>query len=185
MAQLCAEKNCHLLCYGALGGGLISEKWLGIPDPGSPSLENVSLDKYYRIVRDFGGWTLFQELLESLASIAARHGVNIGNVATRYVLDRDQVACVIIGARNRAHLAANLKTFSFSLTSQDKAAIAGVLAGSVGPTGDCYDIDRLENRDALEEVKTTYLDLENGRLVQKTRPKVTVAELYGHYLTNK
>jgi aryl-alcohol dehydrogenase-like predicted oxidoreductase len=185
MVELCAANNCRLLCYGALGGGLISEKWLGIPDPGAPTLENVSLDKYYRIVQDFGGWALFQDLLRTLADIAVRHGVRIGNVATRYILDRDQVACAIIGARNRAHLEANLRTFSFALDSQDNAAIDAVLARSTGPSGDCYELDRRENRDALEEVKTTYLDVEKGELVRKTRPKVTVAEPYGHYLTHK
>jgi aryl-alcohol dehydrogenase-like predicted oxidoreductase len=185
MVELCAANNCRLLCYGVLGGGLITEKWLGIPDPGAPTLENVSLDKYYRIVQDFGGWALFQELLRTLSDIADRHGVRIGNVATRYVLDRDQVASAIIGARNRTHLAANLQTFSFNLDTQDNSAIAKVLDRSTGPTGDCYELDRLENRDALEEVKTTYLEVENGRLVRKTRPKVTVAEPYGHYLTNR
>jgi diketogulonate reductase-like aldo/keto reductase len=148
-------------------------------------LENVSLDKYYRIVQDFGGWALFQELLRTLSDIAGRHGVRIGNVATRYVLDREQVACAIIGARNRTHLAGNLQTFSFSLDAQDNSAIAKVLDRSIGPTGDCYELDRRENRDALEEVKTSYLEVENGRLVRKSRPKVTVAEPYGHYLTNQ
>ncbi len=185
MVELCAANNCRLLCYGVLGGGLISEKWLGIPDPGAPTLENVSLDKYYRIIRDFGGWALFQNLLRTLTNIATRHGVRIGNVATRYILDRDQVACAIIGARNRAHLQTNLDTLSFALDAQDNAAIAAVLSRSTGPTGDCYELDRRENRDALEEVKTTYLEVENGRLVRKTRPKVSVAEPYGHYLTNK
>ncbi|HVW67433.1 MAG TPA: aldo/keto reductase [Steroidobacteraceae bacterium] len=185
MVELCAANDCHLLGYGALGGGLISEKWLGIADPGGPHLENVSLDKYYRIVQDFGGWPLFQELLRALAAIAARHGVKIGNVAARYVLDRKHVACAIVGARDRAHLAANLQTFSFDLDARDNAEIAAILARSKGPTGDCYELDRNENRDALEEVKTTYLDVENGTLVRKNRPKVTVAEPYGHYLTQK
>jgi aryl-alcohol dehydrogenase-like predicted oxidoreductase len=185
MVELCAANDCGLLCYGVLGGGLISEKWLDIPDPGAPTLENVSLDKYYRIVQDFGGWALFQDLLRTLSDIATRHRVRIGNVATRYILDRDQVACAIIGARNRTHLASNLRTFSFALDAKDNSAIARVLDRSTGPTGDCYELDRRENRDALEEVKTTYLEVENGRLVRKTRPKITVPEPYGHYLTKQ
>ena len=83
------------------------------------------------------------------------------------------------------HLASNLAAFSFALDREDNAAIANVLARSVGPAGDCYELDRRENRDALEEVKTSYLDVENGRLVRKTRPKVAVTEPYGHYLTNQ
>jgi len=185
MVDLCRQHNCKLLSYGALGGGLFSERWLGVPDPGRPAFENVSLDKYYRIVVDFGGWDLFQELLRALRQIAERHGVSIGNVACRYVLDQPQVAAVIIGARSQEHLAANLKTFFLSLDARDRAAIDSVLSRSTGPKGDCYEIDRLENRDALEEVKTTYFDVVDGKLITKTRSRVVVSEPYGHYLVNR
>jgi hypothetical protein len=46
-----------------------------------------------------------------------------------------------------------------------------VLSRSTGPAGDVYEIDRAENRDALEEVKTSYFDVANGALVQKQREK--------------
>lgn len=183
MAALCARYNTQLLCYGVLGGGFFSEKWLGVADPGQPAFENVSLDKYYRIICDFGGWSLFQDLLRSLKAIADRHGVSIGNVASRYVLDRPQVGAIIIGARNRKHLPENLRVLSLQLTEQDRTEIASILARSTGPLGDCYEIDRAENRDALEEVHTTYFDVENGQLVTRSRPPVTVAEPYGHYLS--
>lgn len=185
MAELCRDRHCQLLSYGALGGGLISEKWLGVGDPGQPAFENVSLDKYYRIILDFGGWALFQDLLRTLHQIAKQHGVSIGNVACRYVLDQPQVGAVIVGARSQAHLASNLKVFSFALDASDYAAIDAVLVRSKGPRGDCYEIDRFENRDALEEVKTTYFDVEEGQLVERSRPRVTVSEPYGHYLTQK
>lgn len=185
MAELCAQNDCKLLCYGALGGGLISEKWLGQPDPGRPAFENVSLDKYYRIVRDFGGWALFQRLLRTLSTIALKHSVGIGNVACRYALERDQVGAVIIGARHAAHLADNLRVFSFSLDAGDYLQIDAVLGDSAGPRGDCYEIDRLENRDALEEVKTSYVDIENGRLVEKTRAPVVLDEPYAPYIALK
>jgi aryl-alcohol dehydrogenase-like predicted oxidoreductase len=183
MVELCRRNNCHLLSYGAVGGGLISDKWLGVPDPGAPALENVSLDKYYRIVVDFGGWTLFQRLLATLDRIARKHGVSIANVATRYVLEKPQVAAVSIGARHARQIADNVRVFGFALDGDDHAGIDAVLADSTGPLGDCYEIDRRENRDALEEVKTDYVDVENGRLVRKQRPRVTVAEPYGHYLS--
>jgi aryl-alcohol dehydrogenase-like predicted oxidoreductase len=171
MAELCARHRCRLLCYGVIGGGLISEKWLGIPDPGRPAFENVSLDKYYRIIVDFGGWSLFQELLRTLQDVARRHAVSIANVASRYVLDRSQVGAIVIGARSAEHLADNLRVFSFALDAHDYAAIEAVLSRSTGPAGDVYEIDRAENRDALEEVKTSYFDVANGALVQKQREK--------------
>ena len=48
MIEYCRANNVHLLCYGAIGGGLFSRKWLRVADPGKPTFENVSLDKYYR-----------------------------------------------------------------------------------------------------------------------------------------
>ena len=182
MADLCAEHDMKLLCYGALGGGLFSDKWLGIPDPGRPAFENVSLDKYYRIVCDFGGWSLFQRLLRILRDIGDKHGVNIGNVAVRYVLERDQVGAAIVGARHAGHLQENLRVFNFSLDEEDYGKINAILADSTGPNGDIYSVDREENRDALEEPKTEYFDVENGNLVHKTRERVTVSEPYGHHL---
>ena len=183
MVDLCTEHDMKLLCYGALGGGLFSDKWLGIPDPGRPAFENVSLDKYYRIVCDFGGWELFQRLLQVLKGIGDKYGVSIGNVAVRYVLERDQVGAVIVGARHVGHLRENLRVFDFSLDEEDCGKINAVLSESTGPEGDIYSVDREENRDALEEPKTEYFDVEGGNLVHKSREQVTVSEPYGHHLT--
>lgn len=50
------------------------------------------------ILKAWGDWTLFQELLTVLRSIGDRHGgVSIANVATRWVLDQPAVGAVIIG----------------------------------------------------------------------------------------
>lgn len=182
MVDLCAEYDMKLLCYGALGGALFSDKWLGVPDPGKPAFENVSLDKYYRIVCDFGGWGLFQRLLQALKDISTKHGVSIGNVAVRYVLERDQVGAVIVGARHTRHLQENLRVFDFALDGEDYTKINAILAESTGPDGDIYSVDREENRDALEEPKTEYYDVDNGNLVRKVRDSVTVSEPYGHHL---
>lgn len=184
MVDLCAQHDCYLLCYGVLGGGLISEKWIGIPDPGGPYLENVSLDKYYRIIRDMGGWDLFQELLRALDHVARKHNVSVASVASRHMLDQKGVGTINIGARDANHLKDNLRVFSFSLDADDRARIQAVLDKKTGPEGDVYGVDREENRDALEEVKTEYFDVENGRLVKKTRPPVILTgdAAYGHHL---
>lgn len=182
MDKYCAENNIHLLCYGSIGGGLISGKWLGIADPGKPTFENVSLDKYYRIIVDFGGWGLFQELLETLDGIARKHGVAIAAVASRYVLEQPSVAAVIQGARHDRHLAQNLKLFEFALDAEDHRRIASVVDRAKGPRGDCYDLDREEDRDAVENVATEYFDVQDGKLVVLHRDPVVVAEPYGHHI---
>ena len=120
----CARNGAsELLCYGTVAGGFLSERWLGAPEPASP-FANRSLTKYKLIIDDFGGWDLFQALLRALEAIADRHGVGIAAVATRWVLDRPQVAGAIVGARYAEHLPDNLTVFAFALDDDDRAAIA-------------------------------------------------------------
>lgn len=182
MAEYCLANNVALVCYGSMAGGLLSPKWHGVPDPGSPDFENVSLDKYYRIIQDFGGWDLFQGLLAALETVAAKHGVTIAQVASRYVIEQPGVAAVIQGARHARHIDANVRLFTFELDDEDKAAINRILVQAKGPTGDCYDLDRIENRDAVEDLSTEYFDVRDGKLVKLVREIAPLAEPYGHHL---
>ncbi|WP_341897061.1 aldo/keto reductase [Ferrovibrio terrae] len=141
LVELCRAHRIGLLCYGSLAGGFLSEAWLGKPEPQEP-LANRSLTKYKLIIEDFGGWALFQQLLGTLQQIGQRHGVGIGQVATRYVLDRPGVVGAIVGATSTKHLAANLRVDTLRLDATDRAALDAVLSKRQGPPGDCYDIER-------------------------------------------
>lgn len=142
MAALCASHGVQLLCYGALAGGFLSEKYLGQPAPVEP-LENRSLVKYSLIIQEFGGWDMFQSMLQALQRIAAKHQATIGAVALRYVLDQPQVAGVIVGARNAQHLPATLAAMRLNLDTADRTAIAAVQAVASGPAGDTYTLERM------------------------------------------
>jgi aryl-alcohol dehydrogenase-like predicted oxidoreductase len=144
MAAFCREHGITLLAYGTLLGGLLSQKYLGRPEPGRSELDTASLQKYMRMIDAWGGWALFQELLTALKGIADRHGVGIANVGVRYVLDRPAVAGVIVGARLgiAQHISDNARVFDFMLAADDVAAIDAVLAKSrdlMQVIGDCGD----------------------------------------------
>ena len=141
ITALLAARGLKLLAYGTLAGGFLTDAWLGRPDPGH-ELTNRSLIKYRLIIDEFGGWTLFQELLRACRRVADRHGVAIANVATRWVLDRPTVGAAIVGARYASDLPENLRSFSFRLDDTDRAAIAAVLALAEGPLGDTYALER-------------------------------------------
>jgi aryl-alcohol dehydrogenase-like predicted oxidoreductase len=141
LVEACRKHRIHLLVYGTVAGGFLGDRWLGAPEPEAP-LENRSLTKYKLVIDDFGGWDLFQALLRALRTVADRHGVDIATVASRYVLDLPQVAAVIVGARNRAHLVANLKITTIKLTDQDRAEIGAVLGQRQGPEGDTFELER-------------------------------------------
>jgi aryl-alcohol dehydrogenase-like predicted oxidoreductase len=144
MAAWCGEHGVKLLTYGTLLGGLLSEKYLGRPEPGRAELNTASLQKYKQMIDAWGGWSLFQELLAALKPVADRHGVGIANVGVRYVLDRPAVAGVIVGARLSLaeHITDNTRTFGFALDADDLDAIEPVLAKSrnlMQVIGDCGD----------------------------------------------
>ena len=144
MAAWCAEHGVRLLAYGALLGGLLSERYLGRAEPARFELGTASLQKYKRMIDAWGGWALFQELLAALAAIAGKHRVGIANVGVRWVLDRPAVAGVIIGARLgiAEHIAENARSFGFALDAEDLARIEAVAEGSrdlMRAIGDCGD----------------------------------------------
>jgi aryl-alcohol dehydrogenase-like predicted oxidoreductase len=141
LAALARRHEVGLICYGALAGGFIGERWLNAAEPSGP-FDNRSLVKYKLIIDDFGGWALFQALLRTLQAIAAKHGVGIGAVALRHVLDQPQVACVIVGARSARHLAATLDADRLRLDEDDRRQIAAILAERRGPAGDTFALER-------------------------------------------
>jgi aryl-alcohol dehydrogenase-like predicted oxidoreductase len=146
MVPFCQEHNITLLTYGTLCGGLLSDVYLGQPEPRSAALNTASLRKYKQMIDAWGGWTLFQELLQVLRQIADQHGVSLANVAVRYILDRPTVAGVIVGVRLGVadHRTDNARVFEFTLTPEDHERIQAVLVRAhdlyhfIGDCGDEY-----------------------------------------------
>jgi aryl-alcohol dehydrogenase-like predicted oxidoreductase/enamine deaminase RidA (YjgF/YER057c/UK114 family) len=139
LSALCRASGVKLLAYGALCGGFLSEKWLGQPEPAA--IADWSRSKYRRFIDAAGGWAAFQAVLGAAGEIARKHDVSIANVATRWVLDHDCVAGIIIGARlgESEHRADNLKVFDFALDSDDRARLDAAFAKTTPIPGDCGD----------------------------------------------
>lgn len=147
MIPFCINNKISLLAYGSICGGLMSERYLGRTQPPSTvDLDTLSLRKYKKMIDAWGSWTLFQELLSSLNTIAQKYNVSIANVATRYILDKPVVGGVIIGARLGIsdHISNNAKAFNFSLDKSDYEDIDAVCTKSndlfetIGDCGDEY-----------------------------------------------
>jgi aryl-alcohol dehydrogenase-like predicted oxidoreductase len=140
MAAFCREHGIHLQCYGTVAGGFLGDAWLDAHAPETPA--DRSQAKYRLIIEEFGGWELFQELLDVLGSVARRHEVSITAIAIRWILDRPGVATAIVGARTDRHLADLLAIDAIRLDDADRAAIASVVSHADGPSGDCYSVER-------------------------------------------
>ena len=142
LADYCQSKGIALLTYGSVGGGLLSERFLGAPAPGPGQLTTPSLRMYSASAARFGGWGLVQELLVAMDGVAKRHGVTVASVALRYVLEQKAVGAALVGVRNGLHVQDNLQAFSFRLGPQDYADLNAVLDRSKGPLGDVYGYER-------------------------------------------
>ena len=125
MSAFCEKHKIKLLAYGTLLGGFLSERYVGATKPELQELDTQSLQKYKNMIKHWGGWSLFQELLSVLNDIAKKHKSSIANVAARYTLNSPAVAAVIIGARLGIsdHHLENLETFSLKLDSDDYTKI--------------------------------------------------------------
>lgn len=144
MTAFCLRHGITLLTYGTLCGGLLSERYLGQPEPERAALNTASLRKYKTMIDAWGGWALFQELLQTLKTIADKYGVTVANVAVRFVLDQPTVAGVIVGTRLgvREHRVESERVFNFMLDADDLAAITNITRQShdlMRVIGDCGD----------------------------------------------
>jgi aryl-alcohol dehydrogenase-like predicted oxidoreductase len=142
MIPFCLKNNIHILAYGTLLGGFLSEKYLGMSEPSRNILTTPSLQKYYQMINAWGGWNLFQELLEILSKISKKHACSIANVSTSFILEKPAVAGVIIGTRLgiAEHRDDNFKVFDIKLDSDDKFLIDSITKKSQNlfdVIGDC------------------------------------------------
>ncbi|MEX0343554.1 MAG: aldo/keto reductase [Rhizobiaceae bacterium] len=139
MAEICKSPDVHMLAYGTLCGGFLSERWLNKPEPSQ--IADWSKMKYKRFIDTAGGWQVFQDILTACDVIARKHGVSIANVATRWVLEQPGVGGVIIGARlgESEHISDNKRLFSFALDHEDYELLAGAFANTQALPGDCGD----------------------------------------------
>ena len=155
MLAFAKARGLPLACFGAVGGGWLSDAYLGAPRaPDARALGTVSLRMYRspltRWARGGGGdaesWALFQELLRALRAVADKRRSTIANVAVAWVLRRldDEGAggWVVLGVRDTKHIAEHVALRDVALDDDDMAVIAKVLAKGEPPSGDIWSHER-------------------------------------------
>ena len=139
LTEVCREHDVKLLAYGTLAGGFLTDSWLNAEEPSDVS--DWSKMKYKRFIDQAGGWAAFQALLSALQTVAKRHDASIANVATRWVLEQEAVASIIVGARlgERQHRTDNSAISSFALREDDRAMLNAAFTNLRPIPGDCGD----------------------------------------------
>ncbi len=130
LVGLCEEHNVALLANGMLCGGFLTKRHLGRREPHMKTLKDPRVRNYKRLIDVWGGWELFQELLQRLDDLANQYRVAIPSIAIRYVLQQPGVAGVVVGARLHVndHYEANSRLFDFELSEDDLARIDAITA---------------------------------------------------------
>mmetsp|Transcript_5052 Transcript_5052/g.11944 ORF Transcript_5052/g.11944 Transcript_5052/m.11944 type:complete len:377 (-) Transcript_5052:624-1754(-) len=146
MGPFCSKNDIKLLAYGTVCGGFLTDKYVGRKQLKNDDFDTVSKQKYYNMIRAWGGWDLFQELLAKMKVVADKHGVSVANVAQRWVIDQPSTGGAIVGARLglQEHIDDNLRVFGFKLDKEDLDLIASATSQSndlfkvIGDCGDEY-----------------------------------------------
>ncbi len=142
LASYCLDQDIKLLCYGALAGGFLTGRYLGVSEP-PRELENRSLAKYRLVIEEIGGWPRYQAVLEALAEAASQAGVSVAAFALRWVLDRPAVAATITGIDTLAH-ADELRTgLEMAWEPETRRTLDRVLGATPVPPGPVYGVERV------------------------------------------
>jgi aryl-alcohol dehydrogenase-like predicted oxidoreductase len=111
VVPLLKDQNLGLLVWSPLAGGFLSGKFTreGVDATGRrASFDFPPLDK-----------ERIYPIIESMRTIAAAHGVSVSQIALAWLLARDAVTSVIIGARKLEQLDDNLKSIDVALTAEE------------------------------------------------------------------
>jgi len=141
MTRLCEEKGVTILAFGTLAGGLLTERWLGEPEPEMEALKTWSQMKYKRYIDEAGGWALFHNLLTALKETADEYKVSMANVASRFILDQPATGAVIIGARlgESEHIENNRALLNLDVAAEGWSTIKTAINDLTPIPGDCGD----------------------------------------------
>jgi aryl-alcohol dehydrogenase-like predicted oxidoreductase len=143
LREVCEAGNIHLLGYGALAGGFLSDRWLGQPDPGMAPTVDQPFEIMYRIqIERFGGWSWMQQLLQVLSARAACHGTDIATITLAWTLRRSGASALLVGISNPRRAEAYLRSLEIVLTEDDDSAIQAVLQQRATIDGEIADVER-------------------------------------------
>lgn len=112
MLELASKNKIAIFCYGVLAGGLLGYK-NPIYDP-----TNRSHIKYKLIIDEIGH-EYYDEILEVLSKMSIKYGSSVANVATKFVLQTENISSAILGPRNAKHIKEVDGLFDFEIDDSD------------------------------------------------------------------
>jgi diketogulonate reductase-like aldo/keto reductase len=130
----CEAHGCKFVAYGPLLGGLLSDRYLGLPPPTTPDADHSKQTDYLDSIRAWGDWRRFQALLRTLRAVGDAHGrAPVAVVALAYVLQLRYMLAAIVGVRLGGVLGADhrrdsLQALALKLAPHEVEAIEQAVA---------------------------------------------------------
>jgi aryl-alcohol dehydrogenase-like predicted oxidoreductase len=114
MVPLCLDQGLGILVWSPLYGGFLSGKYRrGQPQPKGTRLSGPQ-PRFLQVDEEKGFG-----IVEELDKIARAHNATVAQAALNYLLTKEGVSAVIIGARTPEQLADNLKTTNWEMSAEE------------------------------------------------------------------
>jgi aryl-alcohol dehydrogenase-like predicted oxidoreductase len=114
LVPLCLDQGLGILVWSPLSGGFLSGKYRrGKPQPKGARL-SAPQPRFLQIDEEKGF-----DIVEELDKIAKAHKATVAQAAFNYLLAKEGVSSVIIGARTPEQLADNLKTTDWEISAEE------------------------------------------------------------------
>lgn len=114
MVPLCLDQGMGILVWSPLSGGFLSGKYRrGKPKPKGTRL-TAPQPRFLQLDEEKGF-----DIVEELNKIAKVHNATVAQAALNYLLAKEGVSSVIIGARTPEQLADNLKTTDWEMSAEE------------------------------------------------------------------
>jgi aryl-alcohol dehydrogenase-like predicted oxidoreductase len=118
LVPLCLDQGLGILVWSPLYGGFLSGKYRrGKPQPQGTRLSGPQ-PRFLQVDEEKGF-----DIVDELDKIAKTHGGTIAQAALNYLLAKEGVTSVIIGARTLEQLADNLKATDWEMSTEEMARL--------------------------------------------------------------
>ena len=118
IVPLCLDQRLGILPWSPLAGGFLTGKYRrGKPRPAGARRSNPE-GNFLQFDEEKG-----YEIIDELDRITKRHDKTISQTALNYLLRKPAVSSIVIGARTPEHLADNLKSPEWELTTEEVARL--------------------------------------------------------------
>lgn len=116
--EYCAANNIGIMTYGSLGGGALTGAFKEPPAVGGQELRGAFYPGF-----SAENWPKTCALIDTLGGIAAARGVEVGEVATNWVLAQAGVSTALLGSTNPKNVLRNIKAAEWELSAEELAVI--------------------------------------------------------------